>query len=68
MEERVVVLSALSLVVFAAMTVAEVAVVVVVVVVEGVGGETACFDGGAEGFGAHFAAGGRGLCGYKVVF
>ena len=68
MEERVVVLSALSLVVFAAVTVAEIAVVVVVVVVESVRGKTAGFDGGAESFGAHFAAGRRGLCGYEVVF
>ena len=36
-------------------------VIGVVVVVEGVGGQTACFDGGAEGFSAHLAAGGRGL-------
>ena len=65
MEERVIVLSALPLVILAAVTVAEFAVIVIVV--EGVGGETACFDGGAEGFGAHFAAGGGGLRGYEVV-
>ena len=68
MEKRIVVLRALSLVVLAAMTVAERAVVVIVIFVEGVGGETAGFNGGAEGFSAHFAAGGGGLRGYEVVF
>ena len=66
MEERVVVLRALSLVVFAAVAVAVFGIVVVVV--KGVGGEGACFDGGAEGFRAHFAAGGGGLGGYEVMF
>ena len=60
MEERVIVLRARALVVFAAAAVALV-FVVGVVVVEGVGGETARFDGGAEGFGAHLAAGWGGL-------
>lgn len=53
MEERVVVLGAGALVVLG---VAAIVRVVVVVVVESVGGETACLDGGAQGFGAHFAA------------
>lgn len=61
MEEAVVVLCAAALVVFAAVTVVVAAEFGVVVGVEGVGGEGPGFDGGAEGLGAHGAAGGVGL-------
>lgn len=61
MEEAVIILCATALIVFAAVPVVFGTVFGVAVGIKGVGGEGAGFDGGAEGFGAHGAAGGIGL-------